>query len=578
MSVLLVAINSRYSHTNLAVRSICEYVKKHDSKNVDECICFEEWTTAHFAQDILRGIVFHNPKVVIFSVYIWNTKLVFEVAQELKKVLPNIVIGFGGPDVSYRATEILTSHTDVDIIIQGEGEKTTLELIQAYTSCDGANADFREQLLDRLISIQGVFTKSIDGTIYFGGVRELLALDTLAFPYTDLSDPDHKLYYYESSRGCPFSCSYCLSSIEKSVRFMSIERVLSDIQHFLDARVRIVKFVDRTFNLNTERYLAIWKYIVDNHNGYTMFHFEISAEHLDEKALEYLQTVQEGIMQFEIGVQSTNEKTLTEINRPVSIEKLAKNIRRIPKTIHSHLDLIAGLPYESLKEFENSFNFTLSLKPDMLQLGFLKILSGTQMEEYAKNHSYEWLSNPPHEVLKSPCMSYDDLCFLHDVETVLDWYYNSHNFNTSIQYVLENFGSAFEFFSCLARDFRSKGQFDVQHKTQTLYSLLYEYFLEYHEQSMYVLQELLRFDYFMMGKTSTYPNCFTLRYDKDKHHAALLKHADMSSTREAYTNSSFEVFSINPLTLENQKTSILFLYGKRAEKKQNTQVIILDKK
>ncbi len=569
MSILLTAINSRYNHTNLALRSITEYVKKH-SKISATILQFEEWTIAHFARDILRGIVSHKPSIVIFSVYVWNTRLVFEVARELKKVFPSLIIGMGGPDVSYRAEFLLSSNENIDFILQGEGEQTVLELTEVFNNFLTSAEKSSETFLKALCSIQGVYSKTSEGIIHYGGVRPPLDMAQLAFPYIDFSEPDYKLYYYESSRGCPFSCSYCLSSIEKSVRFMPLDRVYEDLQKFLDARVKIVKFVDRTFNLNTERYLSIWKYIVNHHNGYTMFHFEISAEHLDEKALEYLETVQKGVMQFEIGVQSTNEKTLQEIKRPSNLDILAKNIARIPKTIHSHLDLIAGLPHESLVEFEKSFNFVLALKPDMLQLGFLKILSGTKMEEYALNTDYEWFSHPPHEVLQSPWMSYDDLCFLHDFETVLDWYYNSHYFEKTFEYILNNCDNAFSVFRSISLFFKEKGVFDIQHKTSTLFSLLYDYFIQTRQTEVEILTELLRFDYFYMGKTSVFPECFTLHYDKDLHHTALTNHTEMKSTRESYANSSFESFSINPFSYEKQPTSILFLYGKRAEKKVET--------
>ncbi len=575
MSILLTAINSRYSHTNLAVRSICEYIKAHSTTETSVNVNFQEWTIAHYAQDILRGILSHKPSVVVFSVYIWNTRLVFDVIRELRKVSPNIVIGLGGPDVSYRAKDVFNILSEVDFVMHGEGEQTSLEIVESYYRIQKNDIIHKDEFLQSIKGIKGLYTKTNDGTIHFEGTRNPLSLDELAFPYTDFSQPDHKLYYYESSRGCPFSCSYCLSSIEKSVRFRSLDLVLRDLQLFMDARVRIVKFVDRTYNLREERYLAIWKYIVENHNGYTMFHFEISAEHLDEKALDFLQTVGKGIMQFEIGIQSTNAKTLQEIQRPVNLDILSKKIAQIPKTIHSHLDLIAGLPHESLTEFEISFNYTLALKPDMLQLGFLKVLSGTKMEVYAKENGYEWLSNPPHEVLQSPCMSYEDICFLHDIETVLDWYYNSHYFEKTIGYLLEKNNNAFTLFSAIVKHFYKQGIFEGQHKTGALFDFLYDYCATCEQDGLHIINELLRFDYFYMGKTSVYPACFELHYDKDAHHAALLEHTEMTSTRESYTNSSFEKFEINPFTLNKESTSILFLYGKRAEKKQETQSIIV---
>ncbi len=578
MSILLAAVNSRYNHTNLAIRSITEYVKKHKPNLSLDTLIFEEWTIAHYVQDIVRGVSSFSSRVVIFSVYIWNTRLVFDTIQELRKINPELIIGLGGPDVSYRANNILGAQFSVDFVLQGEGEQTVLDIVDCYEAALVNGECSRESLLGRFKTVLGVHTKATNGELHFGGMRQLLSMEDLAFPYTDFSEPDYKLFYYESSRGCPFSCSYCLSSIEKKVRFMPLDRVYKDLQIFLDNRVKIVKFVDRTFNLQTERYIAIWKYIVENHNGYTMFHFEISAEHLDSEAIEYLQTVKSGIMQFEIGVQSTNEKTLQEINRPVHLEKLAKNIIQIPKTIHSHLDLIAGLPHESLCEFENSFNFTLGLRPDMLQLGFLKILSGTQMEIYAKEHNYEWLSFPPHEVIQTPWLSYDELCFLHDLETALDWYYNSHYFDRTISYLLQNENNAFELFSSIVKYFSEQNIFNTQHKTLTLFSFLYDYFSKYSGNDFSTLVELLRFDYFYMGKTSVYPECFKLHYDKDMHHEALMAHTDMKSTREAYTNSSFEIFSTNPFTMQKEETKILFLYGKRAEKKQKTTVIMIGKK
>ncbi len=571
--ILLVGINARYNHTNLAIRSIFEYSKKYLPTLDENTMLFEEWTISQFPLEILRGIVKHNPKIVIFSVYIWNTRLVFDIIQELRKVAPKIIIGVGGPDVSYRADDLFFRYSELDIVLQGEGEQTVLELVQSYESLSNFK---RDDFLSVVSTIKGLYVRTSSLDICFGGKRDLIEnLDRLAFAYPIITEVDTKLYYYESSRGCPFTCSYCLSSIEKSVRFMPLDRVYTDLQKFLDARVKIVKFVDRTFNLNTERYLAIWKYIIENHNGYTMFHFEISAEHLDERALAFLQDVPAGIMQFEIGIQSICEETLHEIQRPVNLDKLRKNILHIPKTIHSHLDIIAGLPHETIQTFSNAFNFTMGMNPDMLQMGFLKILSGTQMEKFAKLHRYEWLSNPMYEVLKTPTMSYEDLCFLHDVEQVLDWFYNSHYVDNTVQYLLQQNITPYDLFSSITKYFQNLGLFEIQHKTLTLFSYLHEYLSVYHEEDFFVLAELLRFDYFYMGKTSVFPECFALHYNKDSHHKALLTYTDMNSTREAYTNSSYEVFNINPFSHKKEKTEVLFLYTKRAEKQQNPVVKIL---
>ena len=574
--IFLVAINSRYNHTNLALRSIVGYAKQQDPTMTEDFLSFEEFTIANFAQDILHGIMKKSPKIVIFSVYIWNTRLVFDVIRELRKVRPDIVIGAGGPDVTYQAHVSFKQYEELDFIIQGEGELTDFEVFQYAKNLLATNEFSRENFLSSIKALKGLYTKQLDGTILYGGVRPYIQdLSILPFAYPVLDEVDTKLFYYESSRGCPFLCTYCLSSIDKGVRFMPLERVYEDLTRFFDARVRIIKFVDRTFNLNTKRYLAMWKWIVDHHNGHTMCHFEIAAEFLDDEALDFLQTVPAGVMQFEVGIQSTNPVTLKEIKRPANIEKLAKKVARIPKTIHSHLDLIAGLPYEGIKEFAESFNFVLNLRPDMLQLGFLKVLSGTQMELFAKKNNYHWLSFPPHEVLETPYISYDELYFLHNLETVLDWYYNSGNFAQSIEFLLQNAENPYILFESITKHFVKNHVFDLQYKIQAHFSFLDNFVKEENTKMARIAHELIRFDYFKMQKTSVFPDCFELHYDKDKHHAGLVANTDMHSTREAYTNSSFETFAINPYSLKNEQTDILFLYGKRAEKRVETMVIVL---
>ncbi len=574
--IFLVAINSRYNHTNLAVRSIVAYAQQQDPTMTEDFLTFEEFSIANFAQDILHGIIKQNPKIVIFSVYIWNTRLVFDVIRELRKVRPDILIGAGGPDVSYRAREVFTNYDELDFIIQGEGELTDFDIFQSAKNLIEQNSFSREEFIPTLKKMKGIYSKQLDGSFLYGGIRPYIEdLSIVPFAYPVLDEVDTKLFYYESSRGCPFLCTYCLSSIEKGVRFMPLERVYEDLTRFLEARVRIIKFVDRTFNLNTKRYLAMWKWIVANHNGYTMFHFEIAAEFLDDEALDFLQTVPAGIMQFEVGIQSTNPATLQAIKRPANLDKLVQKVSRIPKTIHSHLDLIAGLPYESLTEFAESFNFVLNLRPDMLQLGFLKVLAGTQMEQFAKENNYKWLTIPPHEVLETPYISYDELYFLHNFETVLDWYYNSGNFATSIEFLLQNAKDSYNLFETITQYFTTNKVFDLQYKIQAHFSLLADFIKNNAPQFSSIAHELIRFDYFKMQKTSVFPDCFELHYDKDKHHAGLIANTDMHSTRESYTNSAFETFSINPQTLETKETSILFLYGKRAEKKVETQVIVL---
>ena len=367
----------------------------------------------------------------------------------------------------------------------------------------------------------------------------------------------------------------------------------------MKAEVRLVKFVDRTFNLNEERYLAIWNYLLENHNGITMFHFEIAAEQFSDRVLDFLQKMPRGIMQFEIGVQSLNPDTLKEIHRHADIEKLSKIISRIPSTIHSHLDLIAGLPHENIKSFASSFDQTIALKPDMLQLGFLKILSGTEMESYAKKcvgeKGYQWIEKPPYEVLQSPDLSYAELLFLKDIEESLDIFYNSGNFKTLCLYLLEKKYSLFHFFSVFVDYCQKKELFKVKHKTQGWAGIIAT-FLDALEKTpetekLYEMKEslyeLLRFDFMRLVKPGKIPSWYKRQYNKDAHHAALLAHTEIKSTRESYAYSDYDRFAINPFSFEKisdeqKKVAILFLYAKPQERtsgqiKSETDCIVLEK-
>lgn len=621
---LFVAVNSRYNHTNLAIRSIASYCAVHSKRQLS----ILEASIAEFPTNILRSIYERlkeesdrdgqiKQELIIFSVYIWNAPLIYEVANELKKILPRALIGFGGPEVSYQAEKVFFENPSLDFIVKGEGEETVKELVERYYVAQEAGKTCE---IETLKDIPGLYLRSPSEDIFFTGERELLCtLDSLPFAYPSLKalakqggekelareayfddrlDPHIHIFYYESSRGCPFKCSYCLSSIDKRVRYKSLENVFAELDIFLKAEVRLVKFVDRTFNLNEERYLAIWNYLLENHNGITMFHFEIAAEQFSDRVLDFLQKMPRGIMQFEIGVQSLNPDTLKEIHRHADIEKLSKIISRIPSTIHSHLDLIAGLPHENIKSFASSFDQTIALKPDMLQLGFLKILSGTEMESYAKKHvgekGYQWMEKPPYEVLQSPDLSYAELLFLKDIEESLDVFYNSGNFKTLCLYLLEKKYSLFHFFSVFVDYCQKKELFKVKHKTQGWAEIIAA-FLDALEKTpetekLYEvkesLYELLRFDFMRLVKPGKIPSWYKRQYNKDAHHAALLAHTEIKSTREAYAYSDYDEFAINPLTFEtesnpqNQPYTILFLYPKPQEKKagdtqRETKVVVI---
>ena len=578
MSVLLVAINSKYSHTNLAVRSIANYVKSNLPK---ADIHFDEWTIQEPILDILRGINAYKPDVVIFSVYIWNCTQCYAVAKELKKIMPNILIGMGGPEVSYKDPDFFTKNSEVDFIVKGEGELLTLELCKIlYGVSDIFNPDKQGEnqpinqikySLDRLksfVKYNFLLTHSLLK------VSLISDLSILPFPYPEFvenqedkllgpkSHPVNRILYYESSRGCPFSCSYCLSSIDKTVRFMPLERVFTDLQIFLDANVKLVKFVDRTFNLNENRYIKIWEYIKNHYNGKTRFHFEIAAECLSDVALDFIKDMPENSIQFEIGVQSINPQTLEEVGRKADLENLSRIINKIPKFIHVHLDLIAGLPYESLDLFKKSFDYTFRLKPNMLQLGFLKVLEGTKMEDFAKNHDFKYLSLPPYEVLETPNISWVELVFLKDIEKLNDAYWNSGYFSRTFDYLLNDMKfSPFDFYATLI-DFAEKSLNFVSalsqpHKTDFWFALIFNFFA-----GNKLIQNLIKFDYISMGKTSVFPDWYNHVYSKDLHHQALLEYTDMHSTRLAYANSNYEEFDFNPFSYEEKNTKILFLYEK----------------
>ncbi|MFA6856092.1 MAG: radical SAM protein [Treponema sp.] len=559
--ILLAAVNARYNHTNIAVRSLSLYSR------MPGLVEFDEWTINQPELEILRGIAGHHPEIILFSTYIWNIDIVLKIVRELPKIIPGCIIGAGGPEAGYRARQILSQEPEIDIIIEGEGEQTTKELAELYhLQCGSFN---KKTWLEAASCISGVYVKTINGQdrhITYGGPRcPLPDISVLPFPYPEITDPENRIYYYESSRGCPFSCAYCMSSLDKHVRFMPIERVFRDIQHFLDAGVKLVKFVDRTYNLKPERYIAIWKYICKHHNGITMFHFEIEAEYLCTEALDFLRTVPAGIMQFEIGIQTTNTKTLEEVHRSPDIRILAENVRRIPKTIHTHLDLIAGLPYEGLDSFGRSFDWTLALNPDALQLGFLKVLAGTPMESYCLKNGWKWMSDAPYEVLSTPYLSYDDIQFLKDIELLLAVYWNSHNFDTTI-HTIQKLKSLWSFFCMLTSYCRKQNVFTMQRKPAYWYELINSFLAEnfFNDIDAGMLHELLRFDFISTGKKGNFPTWCEHYYSKEAHREALEKHTDFASTRTAYSFSEYDEFCINPLVPQECSSSltykVLFVY------------------
>lgn len=575
MKVLLLAVNASYMHTNIAIRYLKNYAQKFLAKetNLLPEIQILEFTINQPYIEVLRGIDFFKPDLILFSTYIWNATYICNIIPDVKKILANSIVGAGGPEFSYSSEKYLNSLQSLDFIINGEGELTFTEILKTFSCAEDFFADKKNN--SKLLSkIKGLtFRKSSE--IIFTGFRQLIEnLDELPFTYPEILqgnfDPDNKIYYYESNRGCPFSCSYCLSSVDKSVRFKSLEKVKSELQIFLDANVKLVKFVDRTFNLKPERYIKIWEFILENHNGKTMFHFEIEAEFLTDEALKFLQKVPKGIMQFEIGIQSSNRKTLQTINRSANLETLSKNILNIPKTIHQHLDLIAGLPFENLESFGKSYDFVAKLNPDALQLGFLKVLPGTQMEKFAKQNNWQWMENPVYETFSTPYISFDEMIYLKDVETVTDFFWNKHIFDFSAKYIFRKM-SPWTFITSLTNFARTKNAFSQARKDSYWFELYSEFInqkplaenLKSLEQNLLV--DLLRYDFILTGKKGNFPTWYKHIYSKQNHIKLLEEKSLLHNNRLAFANSEYEEFDFDVKNEfpENHKikTAILIQYN-----------------
>lgn len=560
MKILLISVNASFSHSSLAVRSLKVFAdqflseKENSSLKEKAQIQIEEFTINQPILEVLRKIAFSQADLVLFSTYIWNAEFVSKLIPEVKKLLPKSLIGAGGPEFSYAAQKYLSQFSSLDFVIFGEGEIVFTDLIKNF--CDFDFSSFSEEdFIQKIKKINSVYFKN-QGKIEFTKTQPLIEnLDLLPFAYPEIiekkySSLDHKILYYESSRGCPFSCSYCLSSVDKSVRFKSLDKVFKELQYFLDGNFPLVKFVDRTYNLKSERYIEIWHYILNHHNKKTMFHFEIEAEFLSDEALDFLQNVPAGIMQFEMGVQSSNPKTLKSVNRSENTKTLAEKILRIPRTIHQHLDLIAGLPYENLESFGRSYDFVMSLKPDALQLGFLKVLGGTQMEFYAKENGWKWMQTPVYECLSTPYLSFEDLDFLKRIEILTDAYWNKDLFGKTVSYIFKVL-SPWKFLSELCNFATKKGAFLQARKDLWYFNLLFEFFVEiektntFTELNFLLLKDLLRYDFVKTGKKGAFPDWYEHFYDKEKHRILLEKNDMLGNSRIGFAFSEFEQFSFD---------------------------------
>ena len=491
MKILLVACNAKYIHSNLAVYDLQAY-----ASDYADHIVLKEYTINQQKDDIMRDIYLEHPEVVCVSCYIWNLSFVKELMADLIKILPGADFWAGGPEVSYDAEKFLTENSEFKGVMVGEGEETFKELAGHYVEKNPQN----------LKNMTGICYRDGDQIIH-NGWRQIMDLSSIPFIYKDLSEFKNRIIYYESSRGCPFSCSYCLSSIDKKLRFRDTETVKKELQFFIDNKVPKVKFVDRTFNCKHDHAMAIWKYINEHDNGVTNFHFEISADLLREEELQEMSTMRPGLIQLEIGVQSTNPDTIKAIHRTMDFEKLKGIVDRIHSfgNIHQHLDLIAGLPYEDYDSFRHSFNDVYALKPQQLQLGFLKVLKGSHMMEMCREYGIVYKTQEPYEVLSTKWLDYDHVLKLKTVENMVEVYYNSGQFQNTLEYLENFFQDAFSIYERLGSFYMEKGYGDVSHTRMRRYEILLEFLEDVPEISMDQVKDQMVYDLYLRENLKSRP-------------------------------------------------------------------------
>ena len=491
MKILLVACNAKYIHSNLAVYDLQAY-----ASDYADHIVLKEYTINQQKDDIMRDIYLEHPDVVCVSCYIWNLSFVKELMADLIKILPGADFWVGGPEVSYDAEKFLTENSEFKGVMVGEGEETFKELAGYYV----------EKNPQDLKDMTGICYRDKDQIIH-NGWRQIMDLSSIPFIYKDLSEFKNRIIYYESSRGCPFSCSYCLSSIDKKLRFRDTETVKKELQFFIDNKVPQVKFVDRTFNCKHDHAMAIWKYINEHDNGVTNFHFEISADLLREEELQEMSTMRPGLIQLEIGVQSTNPDTIKAIHRTMDFEKLKGIVDRIHSfgNIHQHLDLIAGLPYEDYDSFRHSFNDVYALKPQQLQLGFLKVLKGSHMMEMCREYGIVYKTQEPYEVLSTKWLDYDHVLKLKTVENMVEVYYNSGQFQNTLEYLENFFPDAFSIYERLGSFYMEKGYGDVSHTRMRRYEILLEFLEDMPEISVDQVKDQMVYDLYLRENLKSRP-------------------------------------------------------------------------
>lgn len=518
MKILLAAVNAKYIHSNLAIYSLKAYA---DVEEVE----LAEYTINQQKDEILRDLYLRKPDVLCFSCYIWNMEYVETLVREIAKLCPRLPIWLGGPEVSYDAAAVLERLPAVKGVMKGEGEETFAQLCRIYQKDwnDWEEAESKFLEMDGITFRRERTQEDLDGAeeetekIIENPWRPVMDLSCIPFVYKDMEKFRNKIIYYESSRGCPFSCSYCLSSVDKRLRFRDLELVKRELQFFIDQEVPQVKFVDRTFNCRHEHALAIWQYIKEHDRGITNFHFEIAADLLNEEELELLGSMRPGLVQLEIGIQSTNPDTIRAIRRTMDFEKVKGVVERIKSggNIHQHLDLIAGLPYEDIESFARSFDEVYRLRPEQLQLGFLKVLKGSYMAEKQSDYGLVHKSDPPYEVLYTKWLSYEDVILLKGVEEMVEVYYNSGQFTDTLEALAEEFPSAFAMYEDLWHFYEMNGLLGVQHKRSSRYEILLSFIRTVLLEKVEIYRERLTYDYYLRENAKTRPS-FAGEYQVEK--------------------------------------------------------------
>ena len=575
MKCLLAALNAKYIHSNPGIYSLKAYAMgrlEQDSACLKREISVElgEYTINNQMGDILKDIYLRKPDIIGFSCYIWNITWVMELVRDLPSVLPEAEIWLGGPEVSYDAADILEREPNVTGIMMGEGEETFLEVLKHYAE---GRWDF--------FTIDGVACRNEKREVVSRPLKKAADMSAIPFPYEDLHDFEHKIVYYESSRGCPFSCSYCLSSLDKSVRFRNLELVKRELDFFLEHRVPQVKFVDRTFNCSKKHTMEVWRHITEHDNGVTNFHFEISADLLDEEELELMAQMRPGLIQLEIGVQSTNPDTIREIRRKTDLNRLKSVVERIHGfgNIHCHLDLIAGLPYEGYESFRNSFNEVYGMKPDQLQLGFLKVLKGSYMAENAEAYGLVYSAKPPYEVLGTKWLDYESLLKLNGVEEMVEVYENSGQFTVTMKELVKEFDTPFDLFSELAEYYEAHTLTGVSHSRMARYEILDGFVAEHIPDKLELYRRLMVYDLYLRENLKSRPD---FAEDQTPFKEKIREFFAKEAVNHRYLREGYEDFEARQLIkmahLEvfGGKTAVLFDYRQRDPLSYNAAAFVID--